>query len=195
LPLHRTFVISEALLSKEEIERVTAHILRTQESIDAELSPEEINDFVCDVISEKVGTINQRLYWQSNLSAPAIPTVTARQMLDMAFGRAKEILAAKGQEIKVTQDMKSIWPKLANYFAGVEGDLDLNKGILLIGGVGTGKTLTMQAFAANPRKSFIITPCEDVVRYYGEVGDEYVEKYTNYRRVMMPDVFQEKPKF
>jgi len=190
LPLQRNFILSEALLSEKEIEAIVAHILKREKEIEAEFSIDDVNEFVCDVVAEKVGVINEKLYWQNNLQVAPTPTVTNKQMLDMAFGRAHEMLAEHGVKPIITNDMQWLWPQLADYFTNTQGALDLNKGLLFCGSVGTGKTLTMKCFAENPRQSYVITPCDDVARAFGEIGDSYIEKYSKLRRIIMPDRFK-----
>ncbi|HEX8660071.1 MAG TPA: hypothetical protein VF690_21180 [Hymenobacter sp.] len=51
-----------------------------------------------------------------------------------------------------------------------EGFGSLQKGLLLRGGVGCGKTTLLTIFSRNPRLPFVVTPCRELVGDYTEQG-------------------------
>lgn len=61
----------------------------------------------------------------------------------------KIVLSEQGREFiseSGANENKEVIPKLLKYFLGIESDLDLKKGILLVGGTGSGKTLLLRLF-------------------------------------------------
>ncbi len=71
-------------------------------------------------------------------------------------------------------------------------DMDANKGLLLVGNVGTGKTLLMRALRAAMSEvwgvQFGIKPCSELVREYGDLGYEGVEKWIDGKHVCFDDL-------
>ncbi len=61
---------------------------------------------------------------------------------------------------------------LLNYFSGIPGKLDLDKGILIVGNVGRGKTSTMEIFRKNLIGPFKIIPVNDIPERWKE--DKYI---------------------
>jgi DNA replication protein DnaC len=72
--------------------------------------------------------------------------------------------------------------RLCCYFANDKrfetNDLKLNRGILLFGGVGVGKTTLLQAFRLNQAFSFKIVSCREVESEFAMNGDEAIGKYS-----------------
>lgn len=58
---------------------------------------------------------------------------------------------------------------------------DLNKGILLAGGVGFGKTELLRIFQSNPRCSYTEVNCSNVSDDFAKDGFEVIEKYSTVR--------------
>jgi DNA replication protein DnaC len=71
-------------------------------------------------------------------------------------------------------------------------EMDANKGLLLVGNVGTGKTLLMRALRAAMSEvwgvQFGIKPCSELVREYGDLGYEGVEKWIDGKHVCFDDL-------
>lgn len=79
-------------------------------------------------------------------------------------------------------DCELVIKKLISYFYGEQNlyteGMDLNKGIMLFGNTGVGKTAIMKAFRQNPRASFLYAETLNVVNEYATEGVEIVEEYT-----------------
>lgn len=63
---------------------------------------------------------------------------------------------------------------------------DLNKGILLAGDVGTGKTTLLRCFGSNQRASYDMVPIPQLCDLYAEDGRKTVEIFSNLREAI-PD--------
>lgn len=79
-------------------------------------------------------------------------------------------------------DNKVIVYELAKYFSNDEsfnrGDYNLNKGILLMGNVGRGKSWLMSFFQKNKKRCFTIKPCNEVADEYLVYKDDVMKMYS-----------------
>lgn len=97
---------------------------------------------------------------------------------------------------KVDERNREIVSALFNYFMGVHGSLDLNKGIWLDGPVGTGKSTLMQVFSAfmrDQQKGFKVFSCAAVARCYAIDGnlDFFMDNREGYLREPVDICFDE----
>lgn len=70
------------------------------------------------------------------------------------------------------------YDKVLRYFAGDENcGLDLNKGLLISGKTGTGKTELMKLFAVNPNCPFKVITCRDVTKEFMTNGTDSLNQY------------------
>lgn len=103
--------------------------------------------------------INAKVNWK-------IPTAEQIQMLLL------ETKSQTGKPFQLTEWNKEVVGALCLYFAGDERfnkagqDLSLNKGILLLGVPGVGKTHLMNFFSKNPHASYIIPTCKTISEKY-----------------------------
>ena len=80
-----------------------------------------------------------------------------------------------GKPFQLTSWNSDIVNALCLYFAGdpnfdsLNGDFSLDKGILLLGVPGVGKTHLMNFFAKNPHASFIVPTCKVITEKYVQV--------------------------
>lgn len=102
---------------------------------------------------------------------------------------ANDILKRRGKpKIKgtdfyflITPDNKEVIKKLVRYFCGQPGELDLDKGVMLQGPCGTGKTELMkclQLWVDNTPRRFRIADCRDIQKEAIKNGFEALVKYT-----------------
>jgi DNA replication protein DnaC len=109
----------------------------------------------------------KRLEYGQNLNKPReIPNATAEQVYD----RYKEVYLVDD----ANQDV--VW-SLCFYFtndARFKGDL--NKGLLLFGGVGIGKTTLMHFFKRNPRATYKVISCRDIESDFSSEGEKSVRQ-------------------
>jgi DNA replication protein DnaC len=85
-----------------------------------------------------------------------------------------------------------IYDRLLSYFASdASCGLDLNKGILISGNVGTGKTELMKLFAVNPNCPFRVIGCRDVAKDFMANGMDSMIPY----RSLIKNLHRDKPIF
>ena len=87
----------------------------------------------------------------------------------------KEAWRCLGKPFVLDDDNRRIVRLLCLYFAEdkrfeTEFGGSLEKGLLLRGGVGCGKTTLLTIFSRNPRLPFVVTPCRKLVADYTEQG-------------------------
>lgn len=78
----------------------------------------------------------------------------------------------------IEPEQESFYDNLIKYFKNESCEWDLNKGLLINGSVGTGKTLSMRIMqASRPVKSFGMITCRHIVREYMITGVEIIDRY------------------
>lgn len=143
-----------------------------------ELSEEEIKEALRLARRDKEKEIKIREYW-AKVDAPIVyPKYTPDELLIVIKKIAKEKL---GVDFKETNP--KIINELLNYFTETPGYFNSEKGILLCGGVGVGKTTLMKLFSENQKASFQIISCRKVAQNWVSGGDDgkggykAIEKY------------------
>lgn len=66
---------------------------------------------------------------------------------------------------------------------------DLDKGIILFGNVGTGKTTLFEMFAVNPRQSFLCRHAMQIAETYQKYGVDELEKYYEPQATGYPELY------
>lgn len=95
----------------------------------------------------------------------------------------------KGREMRLTKDYHRIYTTLCKYFSADETcELDLDKGLLLMGCVGDGKTMLMRAFQKNQRQSYKVVAASDIAEDYKAHGVEVLKTY-RYNQKMIRNRF------
>lgn len=96
---------------------------------------------------------------------------------------------AKERYFLIDQHNEDIFEMLCLYFSGdesfeMQGDgFSLDKGIMLFGGVGCGKTTLMKMFSVNSFKPFAINPCRIISDEYAKGGSDSLYKYSELQPV------------
>ncbi|HTJ53754.1 MAG TPA: hypothetical protein VL443_30070 [Cyclobacteriaceae bacterium] len=94
---------------------------------------------------------------------PVVYTPSAKDW----FNALLNTKSKSGENYQVTEENSHVVKQLCLYFANdsrFEGNL--NKGILLMGKPGTGKTHLMNFFSSNPRMSYNIPTCKHIAEQY-----------------------------
>ncbi|MCB7480300.1 ATPase [Christiangramia sediminis] len=89
-----------------------------------------------------------------------------------------------GQHFKIYEEDKEVLFKLSNYFIKDQANceklgIDPDKGILLTGPVGCGKTSLMKLmrFMVPHQRSYVVMPCRNVVFAFNHLGYKTIEDY------------------
>lgn len=86
------------------------------------------------------------------------------------------------KEFIIDADNKPLVTMLSYYFTGSEefelSDYSLNKGLMIMGNVGTGKTDLMNFFQKNKKQCYAIKSCNDVAESYSFYKDEIEAVYS-----------------
>lgn len=69
---------------------------------------------------------------------------------------------------------KSVVENMCMYFTEEKGKYDLNKGLMLIGGVGIGKTTLMEFFRRNQKASYRLMSCREIESDFSSEGEKSV---------------------
>lgn len=115
---------------------------------------------------EKYYRLKQEEYRQKIKRQSVYPSYSADNLFDFFE-----------MQYEVDEENRSVVKSLCQYFAGEESfDGDLNKGLILMGGVGVGKTSLMKFFIRNQRFSYKVESCRDVETNYAQLGDNYTDR-------------------
>lgn len=110
----------------------------------------------------------------------------------------------EGKKLLISDSNKQVIIDLANYFGRQKGNLDLNKGILILGGTGTGKSSMMRTFHTigqilwhkhnEPIMNFEWHDCIKMVREFEDLSTDKTVFFQNHRGFirMYDDLGQEK---
>lgn len=102
------------------------------------------------------------------------------EICDLFVLFAEQYQKERGKKFVVTDDNSATIKKLVLYFTEhEENTLDLTKGILVMGFVGTGKTRLMEIFNAWSlnKKKFLWARCKVLQREYTKAGFKDIDKY------------------
>lgn len=139
-----------------------------------ELTPEESGMALMRARQKKAAIIKQQ-QWAARITAPIEykePTILS---LKAAYLSRKD---QYGNPFILDGDSEPVFDKLAKYFTKDKtSDLNPDKGIMLAGPVGCGKTEIMDFFKYNFYDSFIIVSCRDLTYSYSKLGDEAIKRY------------------
>lgn len=143
-----------------------------------ELTEKERNEVLEKAINEKRRKLREEAYWKKLREPVQIPNFSPETYLDWCIRRWEKLFKKKWV---VTPENEKVADILSRYFIGHESfeqeGRSLQKGILLAGSVGVGKTTLMQLFGRNPVSSFIIVPCRRIANEYAEQGGDMIETY------------------
>lgn len=129
-----------------------------------ELTEEETADALRDGREKKHYKLKQIEYRQRLMQTREYRNYSAAQVLEFF-----------GMQYEVDNDNFEIVSELCKYFTG-DGTFkgDLNKGLLLAGGVGVGKTSMMKFFMKNQIKSYRLESCREIESKFSEQGEQFI---------------------
>lgn len=147
--------VKEKLSEHGNEDRNYDHIILTEEeTIEALRAARESKHF-----------LQRRLEYGQSLNKPReIPTATAESVYEIFKS-----------QYEVDDDNDYVVSNLCYYFTNdPRFSGDLNKGLLLFGGVGIGKTTLMHFFKRNPKASFKVVSCRDIESDFSSEGEKSV---------------------
>jgi len=132
-----------------------------------ELELEEMEEAVNLAKKEKFFRLRREAYKLQMFEEPKYITETSLQLMDEFAKRFQFADVDHGMKVK----------NICRYFANETGDLDLKKGLLLIGNKGTGKTELIRMFKANQNFPFRIEAILDLQFDYKMNGEKGLQGY------------------
>lgn len=156
---------------------------------DVPLSDEEITAALLDALMRKDRKLEQDRSEELARKNRALFTQKSWTM-DQTRSFIKYRMAKLTKRFVVDEKNEAIMEVLAAYFSedpsfvnlatasGVLG-ADLDKGILLAGTVGIGKTTIMQLFSKNHRRVYKVISAADIARNFVAMGAQYIETMSN----------------
>lgn len=98
---------------------------------------------------------------------------TKSEMLEVFNASANKIVVEKGKDaFLIDSSNEAVISDLCDYFTGTSNKLAGNRGILMMGGVGNGKTTIMEAFSKNKIACFKKIEAAEMVHYVKMKGAE-----------------------
>lgn len=133
-----------------------------------------------------------RLYAKKTMADTVYPDPTAREFFEVIIRMGSARFAEKRLgEFVVDKNNEKIIKHLSLYFTGDlslhKHGMSVNKGILLIGDVGCGKTQLMSLCRVNPNASYTQHDCVDISAEYQENGASVIDKYTENTKNNRPE--------
>lgn len=135
------------------------------ENFDAiELDEQEIEEALRKAREEKYYML-KRIEYNQKLSAVYNPKRYTVQ----------EVLNEFAKQFTVDWENEEIVRNLCQYFTETAGALNLDKGLLLVGGVGIGKSTLMNFFRRNQKASYRMISCREIESDFSSEGERSVK--------------------
>lgn len=138
-----------------------------------ELSLEETEEALRLARQAKFFKAKREEYFERITATKSLPLYSA----DVALAALKKTRSANGEQYQIDDSNFDVIVKLCLYFSGdklaeTKHGLKLNKGILLIGPPGVGKTHLMTFFRSNPLQSFVNPTCTSIENKWVNNGNK-----------------------
>jgi len=155
------------------------------------LTDDEINEALRQARKKKDAEIKLKEY-MLRISQPVIyQKETAHELLQrVLFDAANEY-----SEFQIDGSNQMLFHLLALYFSGDpefernQLGFSLQKGLMMYGPIGCGKTTILELFHRNSFQSYVIAPCRDVVNEYNTGGPEALERYKHPLKTARKDLY------
>lgn len=133
-----------------------------------ELTDEQISEALRNAREKEFYRRRAEEYRKNLLSARAFPKFNQGQLIDFF-----------SMQYEIDKTNEKIIHDLCYYFSGDKAfSGDLNKGLLLSGGVGVGKTAIMNFFLRNQVFSYRLISCREVEQHFAEDGYDAIDTYS-----------------
>jgi DNA replication protein DnaC len=153
-----------------------------------ELTSEEERKAILDARKSKYAAIElertRKEYWEKLTKETPAPNFTAEQLRN----KLAASITVDQKRFVIDSDNKAIVNALCLYFSNdprlLEYGLSHDKGLLIMGGKGVGKTHLMSFFFKNRKASYVMAPCVEIENKWRksepDKGDpDFVEYYSN----------------
>lgn len=158
---------------------------KKQNFADVELTPEEIEEAMYQARKKKYHLQKEREYWDKVNAEMKRPVMDVNRTREFYLKRAEKL----PYKFVIDDENRGIFDLLCLYFAGdpafnhMQPGFNLNKGLMLAGGIGCGKTEMIKLFSLNQRESYTVVQSGMVVSDYNQFGSEIFETYQQPTRI------------
>ncbi len=153
------------------------HIVLTDEEKEAAIS-----EALRQARKKKHFFLQSQKYWEKVNKPVEYKRFDSKEALEFFLFRAKKI----NPKFEINEYNRDIIVKLALYFScdetAAQSGLSLNKGIMLVGPVGCGKTTIMKAFQLNSANPFALTSARKISDSFlskDSGGEHVIRRYSN----------------
>lgn len=123
------------------------------------LSDEEKAEALRQAREDKFYRLEKERYWDGVLAEPEFRQYTAMELRSLLTASK----SPTGKSFVIDKDNDQQVEMICRYFARVTApDIDLNKGLALLGNVGVGKTHIMAFFFQNQLQSYVMVNCRKI---------------------------------
>jgi hypothetical protein len=172
----------------EQLAPRSAEMITQRDYSQVELTEEEVQEAIYRAKKLKHEKIEQdkfnKEYW-NKVTTPAIAKDCTAEEL-----RNRLILSRtmSGKRFVIDDDNKAQVNTICLYFSGdprlQEYGFSHEKGLLLMGGLGVGKTHLMSFFFQNQKASYVVTPCRDIENRWNKAKPEDRDEIGYYSQVI-----------
>lgn len=149
----------------------TAAMVNFNQYDNIELSDEETKIALYNAKREKAGKLAEKEYWKKVSAAPEVLKLSYDEAYSYYRAKLKSII---GKDFTLTDEQENIFSILCEHFTSNEDE----KGILLLGPVGCGKTTLMRVFTENQKASYAMVGCRKVTYDFALNGFQVVDQYS-----------------
>ncbi len=140
---------------------------------DVELTPAETAEALYQARAKKWGILNEEKIQAERLAKynAAIRPWDISEMWYVFHTRASMLVSKKGHDQFLIEDSNRVLIEdLCNYFANTPCQYSPQKGMFIMGGVGTGKTTIMDGFSRNKKMCYKVISAIDMAQYVKDNG-------------------------
>ncbi|MFZ4464039.1 MAG: hypothetical protein ACOYN5_09325 [Bacteroidales bacterium] len=153
---------------------------------DVKLSDETITRILHFALERKRSNLKTAEYWKRVDEPRPLLSFTPLQMLQRFHDLASHLA---GRDFRIDENNEQIIKALCCYFTGhPDADkygINLSKGILLLGGVGCGKTTIMKAFSSNQYQSYKVISARALGYEFSENGFKSIIQYSRTENIAL----------
>lgn len=160
------------------------------------ISPDKADELLLKARQRKADNIKAKAYWDKVFQPRPVRTLSLEQLYKLFINR---VTVLTGRPFIIDDFNREVIHKLCLYFTArtndklqeqspgektklharlSDYDLDPNKGILLAGGIGCGKTTIMRAFSSNPLCTYRVISARQISWQFADHGFQVIREFT-----------------